>query len=128
MQWFRLYDDLLDDPRVQRLSARDFKGLFFAALTRDVDEDNPFAEYIEGPYGSKDSNRPAITEWRVIRHRIFDRDDYTCTYCGERGGRLECDHVIPVCRGGTHDDDNLVTACFKCNRSKRAKLVEEWTR
>lgn len=29
-------------------------------------------------------------------------------------------------RGGSHEDANLVTACFKCNRSKRAKLVEEW--
>lgn len=25
-----------------------------------------------------------------------------------------------------HDDDNLVTACFNCNRSKRDKLVSEW--
>ena len=71
-------------------------------------------------------DRPFAHVWRVIRDRIFKRDDYTCQYCGERGMRLECDHVIPVSRGGVHADDNLVTACFACNRSKRDKLVSEW--
>ncbi len=74
----------------------------------------------------RDSNRPLAHVWNQIRQRIFARDDYTCHYCGERGKRLECDHVVPVARGGAHDDDNLVTACFKCNRSKRDKLVDEW--
>ena len=70
--------------------------------------------------------RPLAHEWAVIRSRIFDRDGYTCQYCGERGKKLECDHVIPVSRGGGNSDDNLVTACFVCNRSKRDKLVSEW--
>jgi hypothetical protein len=70
--------------------------------------------------------RPCAEVWRKIRAVIFERDDYTCQYCGERGKKLECDHVIPVSRGGSHTDDNLVTACFKCNRSKRDKLVHEW--
>lgn len=71
-------------------------------------------------------DRPPINEWAHIRLRIFERDDYTCRYCGERGGKLECDHVVPVAKGGSHEDDNLVTACFGCNRSKRDKTVEEW--
>lgn len=71
-------------------------------------------------------DRPLSNVWKSIRDRIFERDDYTCKYCGERGKKLECDHVIPVSRGGSHDDDNLVTACFSCNRSKRDKLVNEW--
>ena len=60
--------------------------------------------------------------WKEIRRRIFARDDYTCRYCGKRGGALECDHVIPVVAGGDSDDSNLVTACRPCNRSKGAKL------
>ncbi len=74
-----------------------------------------------------DADRPPAHEWRLIRERVFERDDYTCQYCGERGKRLECDHIIPVARGGKHGDDNLVTACFACNRSKRDKLVSEWS-
>ena len=72
------------------------------------------------------SDRPLTHIWRLIRERIFARDDYTCRYCGERGKKLECDHVVPVSKGGGHDDENLVTACFSCNRSKRDKLISEW--
>lgn len=72
------------------------------------------------------SNRPMANEWIETRQRIFKRDNYTCRYCSIRGGRLECDHVVPVSRGGSHEDDNLATACFTCNRSKRDKTVEEW--
>lgn len=75
---------------------------------------------------STDSLRPSSEVWRVIRTRIFERDNYTCQYCGAKGVRLECDHVIPVARGGNHDDGNLVTACFACNRSKHAKTLEQW--
>lgn len=64
--------------------------------------------------------------WVAARKRIFERDDYTCQYCGIRAVALECDHVIPVCRGGSDDDNNLTTACQSCNRSKRDMLVSEW--
>ena len=77
-------------------------------------------------FGPVKTGRPSAEVWAGIRQRIFQRDDYTCQYCGARGGVLECDHVLPVARGGGHCDDNLATACFDCNRSKSAKLVEEW--
>lgn len=70
--------------------------------------------------------RPPAHEWAEIRSRIFARDDYTCQYCGERGKKLECDHVVAVSKGGSHEDDNLMTACFRCNRSKRNKSVAQW--
>lgn len=65
-------------------------------------------------------------EWAALRRETFKRDDYTCRYCRIRGGRLECDHIIPIARGGSNDPENLATACFDCNRSKRDKLLEEW--
>lgn len=78
-----------------------------------------------GPYSTE---RPDSNIWRALREFVFKRDNYTCQYCGERGQKLECDHVVPVVRGGGHEHANLVTACFACNRSKRDKLVEEWLR
>jgi len=72
------------------------------------------------------NRRPPGHEWKELREIVFNRDDYTCQYCGERGGKLECDHVFPVSRGGSNEFDNLVTACFSCNRSKRDKTPEEW--
>lgn len=76
--------------------------------------------------GGEDRNRPASDVWKRLRDFAFRRDDYTCRYCGARAVRLECDHVVPVSRGGSHELTNLVTACFSCNRSKRNKLVSEW--
>lgn len=73
-------------------------------------------------------DRPGQSVWSAIRMTVFRRDDFTCRYCGKRGVVLECDHVVPVSRGGSHDDTNLVTACVRCNRSKGSKLPEEWRR
>lgn len=75
---------------------------------------------------SVDARRLPPLEWSKTRARIFERDDFTCRYCGTRGGDLECDHIIPIARGGSNDDDNLCTACFPCNRDKGAKLLSEW--
>ena len=70
--------------------------------------------------------RQSAEVWMVTRMRIFERDDFTCAYCGKRGVSLECDHVIPVSQGGSSNDDNLTTACRDCNRSKGAKTPEQW--
>lgn len=73
-------------------------------------------------------DRPPAHEWAVIRKRIFARDHFRCSYCGQHGGRLECDHIVPVARGGAHSDDNLTTACRACNRSKGSKIGKAWRR
>lgn len=118
MAWARIYDKALDDPRVQRLSAYEFKRQFIGALQG---EKNAWSPWIR-----PGNDRPPAYEWRRLRTAVFHRDDYTCTYCGARGVRLECDHIVPISRGGSNDIENLATACFTCNRSKRDKLVEEW--
>lgn len=61
-------------------------------------------------------------EWSVIRMAVFHRDNFTCRYCGDRGGELECDHVMPLSRGGPTKAENLVTACL----SKACKTPAEW--
>ncbi len=74
----------------------------------------------------QETGRPAAPEWRELRNAVFARDNYTCRYCGAHGVRLECDHVVPLSRGGTNGMDNLVTACLRCNRSKGSKNLGEW--
>lgn len=73
-------------------------------------------------------NHPCIEVWKIIKARIFRRDNYTCRYCGDRGVLLECDHITPLSRGGNNDDENLTAACSACNRSKSAKMIHEWKR
>jgi len=62
--------------------------------------------------------------WIKVRLRIFKRDGYTCVYCGCKNERLECDHFIPISRGGGNEEENLVTACKPCNRKKSNMLPD----
>jgi len=34
-------------------------------------------------------------EYRLWRENVFKRDNYTCTICGQRGCRLQADHIKP---------------------------------
>lgn len=77
-------------------------------------------------YISSDQERQRPDVWATTRGRIFERDDFTCQYCGARGVRLERDHIVPISRGGSNDDPNLTTACMQCNRSKGYKTLEHW--
>jgi len=52
------------------------------------------------------------------RFLVFKRDGYRCRICRRKGGELEVDHVVPVCRGGKNTMDNLQTLCKRCNRGK----------
>jgi hypothetical protein len=63
---------------------------------------------------------------RKRRHQIILRDGYACRYCGTTTRRLELDHIHPLSRGGSNDDDNLALACSPCNLAKGTKTVDEW--
>ena len=60
-----------------------------------------------------------------LRTSIFERDDYTCQYCGitdyERDW-LVLEHIIP---NGPTEHDNLTTACRPCNKRKGGRTPEE---
>src|SRR3990167_711419 len=81
---------------------------------------------------------------KIKRQRLYERDDYRCRYCGLQGSKtgfprvarlrtwsgtrsqrwsfywtqLEIDHIIPVSKGGTNDEANLTTSCWRCNLKK----------
>ena len=61
------------------------------------------------------------------RKNLFERDHYTCQYCGKRmkSELLTIDHVIPRSRGGKNTWENLVLACIGCNKRKRNRLTHE---
>ncbi len=64
----------------------------------------------------------------ILREKIKTRDGYTCRICNlstsdEKNLLLEIDHIVPISKGGTTTEQNLQTLCWKCNRSKGARLM-----
>jgi 5-methylcytosine-specific restriction endonuclease McrA len=47
-----------------------------------------------------------------------------CAYCG--GIPTQVDHILPLSRGGTDDQDNLAPACKRCNEEKLDFPPEEY--
>lgn len=62
---------------------------------------------------------------KLTRFEIFNRDRYTCQYCGQKTRQLTLDHVIPRYRGGQHTWENIVSACVACNRRKAGRTPQE---
>ena len=64
----------------------------------------------------------------ALRESIKIRDNFTCRICNlsteiEKHLLLEIDHIFPLSKGGITSEENLQTLCWKCNRSKGAKLI-----
>jgi 5-methylcytosine-specific restriction endonuclease McrA len=61
----------------------------------------------------------------ATRRRVRERAGNRCEYCLSHQdyvlGRLQIDHIQPVAKGGSDDDDNLCLACELCNQYKWTK-------
>ena len=62
---------------------------------------------------------------RLSRREVFQRDHFTCMYCGKRPKDLTIDHVVPRHKGGKHTWENLVSACKPCNHHKAGRTPQE---
>lgn len=65
---------------------------------------------------------PQFERWR---NRQFMEQGGTCYYCDEplNGTKNSIDHIVPKSKRGSNSPYNLVIACWKCNKDKRAKLL-----
>jgi hypothetical protein len=65
---------------------------------------------------------------RESRLRIYERDNYHCSYCNKQLTRFTAtlDHITPVSEGGDNSAENLKTACLQCNSRKTGRPVGDF--
>lgn len=68
---------------------------------------------------------PRMRQVPLSRRALFQRDSFTCQYCGDKPERLEVEHVIPRSHGGKNVWENVTTACRSCNARKRDRTPEQ---
>lgn len=68
------------------------------------------------------SGKFTMAEWSKLKEEY----DYTCLSCKRREPeiKLTVDHVIPLCRGGTHSIENIQPLCKSCNSIKGKKFID----
>lgn len=73
-------------------------------------------------------SEPDFYNIRSNRLKIYQRDNYQCTYCSKQLTRFTAtlDHVTPVCEGGDNTQANLKTACLRCNSRKSSRPVGDF--
>lgn len=107
------------DPSVEKYASQleghknfkvEFKGCFEKGLT----------PWNKGTGTDRYWNR---REYRELRTRIYERENYTCQGCYVRGGKLTMHHIYPIALFPDQfaDDDNVVVFCVACHR-----LTDTW--
>lgn len=61
-----------------------------------------------------------VTSDYLVRLKLNAKKCYWCN-CNLKNQKIHIDHYDPLCNGGTHNTDNLVVSCDKCNLSKNKK-------
>src|SRR4051812_50150159 len=59
---------------------------------------------------------PRTLQRKISRRALFARDGWRCVYCGESGGRVGADPVVPRRRGGGGGWGDGVTPCAPRDR------------
>jgi len=67
----------------------------------------------------------------LTRFKIFQRDEFSCAYCGSKaidGSELHVDHIVAIKNGGPDKASNLITACTRCNLEKGTQFLPDEVR
>ena len=70
--------------------------------------------------GSRDRDTKEYKEWRT---KVFERDNYTCQDCGNRGVNLQAHHILEWAKYPKErfNIDNGVTLCVDCHKARHKR-------
>lgn len=74
--------------------------------------------------GGYDGDWRLGNRWQRIRKQVWERDNYTCQWCGD-DGKLHAHHLIRVADGGEkYDMENIITLCEGCHHEVHSNNSE----
>lgn len=101
-----------------------FYGRKHTQSTKKVMRDKKMGRYgalANGWKGGKTAERNILMardDYQQLREKVFERDNYTCQECTDRGGKLSIHHIkswrnYPELR---YEKTNLITLCIQCHK------------
>jgi len=75
--------------------------------------------------GKTDESKTArkTIEYKIWRDKVFERDDFTCLKCNQKGGRLHPHHIFNFAQYKhlRYEEKNGATLCVNCHKKFHAK-------
>ena len=67
--------------------------------------------------------------WKIIRKKVYKRDNWTCQICGihcgnEEKSKIQCHHIIPYRITQDNSESNLITLCASCHGKEEHKYYK----
>jgi hypothetical protein len=82
---------------------------------------DPSNRVVKAFYRRTQRSIDAYMQWAV-----FQRDNYSCRYCGRTGIPLTVDHIDLWENGGATIEINLLSACRSCNKHRGRIAYDVW--
>lgn len=120
----------LEDAKLARIarcgpkawtSTRETVLAFFEVEDGHITQMDRYRRHIYQP----SPKREYVPGWAARRIEVFERDGWSCVYCGNLEGPFEVDHFYPRSLGGSDELGNLRCSCGPCNRSKGATVISD---
>ena len=69
-------------------------------------------------------------DYRLWREAVFERDNWTCVWCGKRGVELNADHIKPFCLFPElrFAIDNGRTLCHPCHKKTTTHHLNQFNK
>lgn len=110
----------LKAPTIVEMTEEDWKTLLLQMDTLEVKlfPNNPLSKTV---VRKSQRNIEQGISWNVFR-----RDGYKCRYCAADNVPLSVDHIVLWEDMGQSLEDNLISACRKCNKTRGNMKYEDW--
>ena len=77
------------------------------------------------PWERSDKLQRHSLKYIAWRNDVFDRDNYICQDCNNRGGELNAHHLkgFSKYKKLRYEVENGITLCYECHRKRHKRLV-----